>query len=68
MLRSGFDRRKSFASDEKGDMADLTKAEILGKLLKLLQTNRDLNFLMSLHENELTELLIAVRERTEGAR
>jgi len=49
-------------------MADLTKAEILGKLLKLLQTNRDLNFLMSLNENDLTELLIAVRERTEDAR
>jgi len=49
-------------------MADLTKAEILGKLLKLLQTNRDLNFLMSLNENDLTELLIAVRERIEGAR
>jgi len=26
------------------------------------------NWYMSLHENELTELLIAVRERTEGAR
>ncbi len=49
-------------------MADLTKTEILGKLLKLLQTNRDLSFLMSLHENELTELLIAVRERTEDTR
>jgi hypothetical protein len=28
-------------------MADLTKAEILGKLLKLLQTNRDLNPLIA---------------------
>ena len=46
-------------------MSDLTKAKLLEKLLKLLQTDRDLNFLMSLDEKDLTELLIALRERIE---
>jgi len=37
-------------------MADLTKAEILGKLLKLLQTNRDLN-LSGLYSPKLAAFL-----------
>ena len=46
-------------------MADLTKPEIMEKLLKLLQTDRDMNFLLSLEEKDLTTLLIALRERIE---
>ncbi|MFZ4440702.1 MAG: hypothetical protein ACOYOS_19975 [Syntrophales bacterium] len=46
-------------------MGDLTKPEIMEKLLKLLQTDRDMNFLLSLEEKELTTLLIALRERIE---
>jgi len=46
-------------------MNDLTKKELLQKLLKLLQTERDLDFLMSLEEKDLTTLLIALRERIE---
>ena len=47
-------------------MADLTKAELLEKLLKLVQTVRDLSFLLSLEEKDLTTLLIALRERIEN--
>ena len=47
-------------------MGDLTKTEILEKLLKLMQTNRDMNFLLSLNETDLTTLLIALRERIEN--
>jgi hypothetical protein len=47
-------------------MSDLTKAKLLEKLLKLLQTDRDLNFLLSLAEKDLTELPIAPRERIES--
>ena len=47
-------------------MSDLTKTKIMGKLLKLLQTDRDLNFLLTLEEKDLTELLIALRERIEN--
>ena len=47
-------------------MNDLTKAELLGKILKLLQTDRDLNFLLSMDEGDLTTLLIALRERVEN--
>jgi hypothetical protein len=47
-------------------MADLTKTELLELLLKLLQTERDLNFLLSLDEKDLTTLLIALRERIEN--
>jgi hypothetical protein len=46
-------------------MNDLTKTELLEKILKLLQTNRDMNFLLSLDENNLKTLLIALRERIE---
>jgi len=46
-------------------MNDLTKTEILKKLLNLIQTDRDMNFLLSLEENDLTTLLIALRERIE---
>jgi hypothetical protein len=46
-------------------MNDLTKTEILEKLLKLMQTDRDMNFLLSLEEKDLTTLLIALRERIE---
>ena len=46
-------------------MGDLTKTEILEMLLKLLQTDMDMNFLMSLDEKDLTTLLVALRERIE---
>ena len=46
-------------------MNDLTKAELLEKILKLLQTNRDMNFLLSLDENNLKTLLVALRGRIE---
>lgn len=48
------------------NMADLTKADLLGLLLKLLQTGRDMNFLLSLDEKDLTTLLVALRERIEN--
>ena len=47
-------------------MSDLTKTEIMEKLLKLVQTDRDMNFLLSLEEKDLTTLLIAIRERIEN--
>jgi hypothetical protein len=47
-------------------MNDLTKTEILEKLLKLVQTDRDMNFLLSLDENDLTTLLVVLRERIEN--
>ena len=47
-------------------MSDLTKTELLEKLLKLLQTDRDLNFLPSMDEDDLTTLLVALRERIEN--
>ena len=46
-------------------MNDLTKQEILEKLLKLLHTDRDMNFLLSLDEKDLNTLLVALRERME---
>jgi len=46
-------------------MNNLTKTELLEKILKLLQTNRDMNFLLSLDENNLKTLLVALRERIE---
>jgi hypothetical protein len=48
------------------NMADLTKADLLGLLLKLLQTDRDMNFLLTLDEKDLTTLLVALRERIEN--
>jgi hypothetical protein len=47
-------------------MNDLTKTEILERLLKLLETDRDMGFLMSLTEEDLTTLLVALRERIEN--
>jgi hypothetical protein len=47
-------------------MNDLTKTEIMERLLKLLETDRDMNFLMSLDEKDLTTLLVALRERIEN--
>ena len=47
-------------------MNDLTKSEILEKLLKLLQTDRDMSFLLSLSEEDLTALLVVLRERIEN--
>ncbi len=44
---------------------ELTKTEIMEKLLKLLQTDRDVDFLLALDEKDLTTLLIALRERIE---
>ncbi|MEI7639876.1 MAG: hypothetical protein WCJ37_21350 [Syntrophus sp. (in: bacteria)] len=46
-------------------MGDLTKNELHEKLLKLLRTGRDMNFLLSLDEKDLTTLLVALRERIE---
>jgi len=39
-------------------MNNLTKNEILEKLLKLVQTDTDMNFLLSLNENNLKTLLV----------
>jgi len=47
-------------------MNALTKTELLELLLKLLQTDRDMSFLMSLDKNDLTTLLVALRERIEN--
>lgn len=47
-------------------MNDLTKTDLLEKLLKLLQTDRDLTFLMSMDKDDLTTLLVALRERIEN--
>jgi len=47
-------------------MNDLTKTEILEKLLKLMQTDRDMKFLLSLEENDLKTLLVVLRERIEN--
>jgi hypothetical protein len=47
-------------------MNDLTKTEILEKLLKLMQTDRDMSFLLSLDENDLKTLLVVLRERIEN--
>ncbi|MEI7673425.1 MAG: hypothetical protein WCK00_15050 [Deltaproteobacteria bacterium] len=47
-------------------MGELTKPEIMEKILKLVKTDRDLNFLLSLAEKDLTTLLIALRERIEN--
>ena len=47
-------------------MKDMTKTELLEKLLKVLQTDRDMKFLLSLDEDDLTTLLIALRERIEN--
>lgn len=46
-------------------MTKLTKNDIMEKVLKLLQTDRDMNFLLSLDLKDLTTLLIALRERLE---
>jgi hypothetical protein len=46
-------------------MGSLTKVELHEKLLKLLKTDRDMNFLLSLNENDLVTLLVALRERIE---
>jgi len=47
-------------------LSDRTKAELLKIILKLLQTDRDLNFLLSMENDDLTALLIALRERIEN--
>jgi hypothetical protein len=49
-------------------MGTLTKQDLLEKLMKLVQTDRDLSFLTSLDQNNLTELLIALRERIENSK
>jgi len=46
-------------------MGDLTKSELLELLLRLLQTDRDMRFLMSLEKKDLTTLLVALGERIE---
>lgn len=43
----------------------LTKTEIMERLLKMLQADRDVDFLLALDEKDLTTLLIALRERIE---
>jgi hypothetical protein len=47
-------------------MNDLTKTELLEMLLKLLHSDRDLKFLLSLSEEDLTTLLVVLRERIEN--
>ena len=47
-------------------MHDLTKTELLETLLKLLHTDRDMDFLLSLDEKDLTTLLVVLRERIEN--
>jgi hypothetical protein len=47
-------------------MNDLTKTELLDMLLKLFHTDRDLKFLLSLSEEDLTILLVTARERIEN--
>ena len=47
-------------------MNELTKKELLEKLMKLVQTDRDLNFLLTLDDKDLTTLLVALRERIEN--
>ena len=61
LYKEGIDK-----ADKRGVMGDLTKTKLLEKLLKLLQTDRDMNFLLSLEEKDLTTLLIALRERIEN--
>jgi hypothetical protein len=48
------------------NMNDLTKIELLERLLKVLHTERDMKFLLSLSEEDLTTLLVTVRERIEN--
>lgn|GEM_PF-2763761 len=43
-------------------MNNLTKNEILEKILKLVQTDRDMKFLLSLNENDLKTLLVVLRD------
>jgi len=47
-------------------MGDLTKNDLLEMLRKILQTDRDMNFLLSLDDKDLTTLLVVVRERIEN--
>lgn len=61
LYKEGIDK-----ADKRGIMGDLTKTKLLEKLLKLMQTDRDMNFLLSLEEKDLTTLLIALRERIEN--
>ena len=60
---TGLDFHSYFNRQE--NMDKLTKTEIMEKLLKLLQTDRDVDFLLALDEKDLTTLLIALRERIE---
>jgi len=46
-------------------MGEYTKTELQEILMKVLQTDRDMNFLLSLDEKDLTTLLVALRERIE---
>ncbi|MEI6314998.1 MAG: hypothetical protein WCO89_09015 [Syntrophus sp. (in: bacteria)] len=46
-------------------MGDLTKSELLELLMKLLKTDKDMTFLMSLEEKDLATLLVSLRERIE---
>ena len=55
-----------FIEKRRERMSDLTKPKLMEKILKLVQTDRDLNFLLSLEEKDLTTLLIALRERIEN--
>lgn len=47
-------------------MSEMTKNELLEKLLKLLQADRDMTFLHSLEKKDLTTLLVVIRERIEA--
>jgi len=54
-----------FFIDRQEDMGDLTKTELLEMPLKLMRTDRNLNFLSPLEEKDLTTLLVGLRERIE---
>jgi len=47
-------------------MGELTKNDLLEMLRKILQTDRDMNFLLLLDEKDLTTLLVVIRERIEN--
>jgi hypothetical protein len=47
-------------------MGNVTKTELLEKLMKLIHTGRDLSFLLSLSEEDLKTLLVVLGERIEN--
>jgi len=47
-------------------MGDLTKSELMEKILQILKTDRDMQFLLSLDQKDLKTLLIALKELIEN--